>query len=319
MISRSVRLMALLSIAVLLLASVVSASIKKEINKEFEVGSGGELTLETEIGSVEILTTDENKVYVDVVLDSRTSKESRAEDMFEDFEIDFEIDGDNVNITAEYYGNRNNIFNLFGSRKSLRVKYEIRVPAKYDIFIETSGGSIGVGDVEGKVRVKTSGGSLHFEDIKGPVKGRTSGGSIVLESCKGYADIKTSGGSIDIGHVEGEVEAHTSGGSISVDEVMGAIDASTSGGSIVARITKQPQNDCRLTTSGGSVNVYLTPDINVEIDARTSAGRVRSDFEETSSKKRSSKRKSRLVTTIGNGGPEIYLRTSGGDIRIHER
>ena len=302
---------------ILLIASA-SGSVKKEIKKEFSVKPGGELNLETDRGSVEVLTTTENKVIISVKLDSRTSKESRAEEMFEDFEIEFTQDGNNVTIDAEYFGDDSRTFNFFGSdRRNLQVKYEILVPKKYNVFVNTSGGSIGVGDIEGAIRVRTSGGSLHFEDINGPVKGKTSGGSIVLESCRGTADVRTSGGSIQIGHVEGDVEAHTSGGSISVDEVMGSIDASTSGGSISAYITKQPTNDCSLKTSGGSVRVNLASDVSVDIDARTSSGRVRCDFVDDYDS-RYSKRKSSLQTSIGKGGPELYLRTSGGDIRINE-
>ncbi|MEZ5359330.1 MAG: DUF4097 family beta strand repeat-containing protein [Candidatus Zixiibacteriota bacterium] len=304
----------LLILALLLMVSAASATVKKEIHKEFTVQPGGELLVNTEIGSIEVLTGSGNQVTVDVILDSRTTKESRAEDMFEDFSIEFEQSGDNVNVYAEYDGNNRGWFN-FGNRRNLQVKFQVRVPEKYDIFLETSGGSIGVGDVIGEVDVKTSGGSLHFEDIDGPIKGRTSGGSITILSCNGNADIRTSGGSIDIGRVQGTVDAHTSGGSIKVDEVMGSIDATTSGGSIRASITKQPANDCVLKTSGGSVTLELADNIDVDIDAHTSSGRVSSDFDDSN---RQTKRKSSLRTSIGKGGPEIYMRTSGGNIRINK-
>ncbi len=312
------RVALLLFILLLVTAATVSATVKKEINKSFTVGEGGELLVNTEIGTIEVLTSTGNELTVDVILDSRTSKESRAEDMFEDFIIDFEQDGDNVSIYAEYDGNRS--WSLFGNRrKNLKVKYEIRVPKSYNIDLETSGGSIGVGDLVGKVNVRTSGGSLHFEDIDGTIKGRTSGGSITVETCTGDVDIKTSGGSINIGHVSGTVDAKTSGGSINVDEVMGAIDAVTSGGSIKATITKQPADDCQLRTSGGGVSLNLADGLDVDLDASTSSGRVRSDFEDNDRKKyRSKKRKSSLRTSVGQGGPEIYLRTSGGDIRINK-
>ncbi|MEE9443173.1 MAG: DUF4097 family beta strand repeat-containing protein [candidate division Zixibacteria bacterium] len=304
-------------IIVIAFSAMTLAGIKQEITRDFNVSPGGELTIDTEIGSIEVKASNQSNIGVEIILDSKTRDEDRAQDMFDDFEVEFNQDGNAVEIYAEYFGNDSRGWNIFGTRtrRSLQAKFIITVPEKYNVYAKTSGGSIHIGDLEGEVDVRTSGGSLRFDNISGPVKGKTSGGSITLESCKGRADVSTSGGSIEIGHVEGEVSAHTSGGGIEVEEVMGEIDASTSGGSIYARISEQPRGDCRLTTSGGGITVYLSPDINVYLDARTSSGRVKSDFDISSSRR---KKKSSLRGEIGDGGPELYLRTSGGSIRILE-
>jgi DUF4097 and DUF4098 domain-containing protein YvlB len=136
-----------------------------------------------------------------------------------------------------------------------------------------------------------------------------------LEGCTGDAEVKTSGGSIRIGKVQGEVKATTSGGSIKVQEVMGTINAATSGGSVSAYISKQPSGDCSLKTSGGSVSVHLAEDIKVDVDAKTSGGRVRTDFPVTLIGELS---KRKLQAKINGGGPELYLRTSGGSIKIYK-
>jgi DUF4097 and DUF4098 domain-containing protein YvlB len=245
-------------------------------------------------------------------LTARTSRESRAEEIFEDFILDFEQSGDVVRIIGDYErANR-----WFGSdNNKLRVEFLARIPDKFDVDLETGGGSIYVDNLEGKVRVSTSGGSLRFNRIKGPVDASTSGGSITLKSCEGYADVRTSGGSINIGNVDGDVLAKTSGGSITVDEVKGSIEATTSGGSVTAQISEQPKSDCRLSTSGGSVTVYLAEDINVDLDARTSAGRVDSDFKVEVHGRYT---RSSLRGEINGGGPELYLRTSAGNIYINE-
>ena len=109
--------------------------------------------------------------------------------------------------------------------------------------------------------------------------------------------------------------AHTSGGSIRVEEVMGTLKASTSGGSIRALISRQPRGNCRLTTSGGSVTLYLDSDMKVDLDAKTSGGRVRTSFPVTMQGVISRRK---LQGKINGGGPEIYLRTSGGNITIKD-
>ncbi len=307
----------LLSLTILICALVVFLGVgamaghKEYLEKEFDVKPGGLLTLDSDRGSVLVETNSKNKVLIEVVLKADTRDKERAQEIFEDFKIDFSQDGDNVTIEADYKRGSN----FWGKNKNrLQVEFSISVPEKYNLDIVTGGGSITVDDLEGDIEAATSGGSLNFEKIKGSVHGRTSGGSINLKKCEGMADVKTSGGSINIGHVKGDVDARTSGGSINVNEVLGVIDAATSGGSVTAHITGQPKEDCRLTTSGGSVNIYMNEDVKVTLDAKTSAGYVETDFPVTVKGKL---KKSMLRGKINGGGPELYLRTSGGNIHLY--
>ena len=298
---------------ILFIAFSVYGTTQGDIRKTFDVGPGGQLRLESDIGSIDVRTHNRNTLDVEVLFEPRRGGSRRLEDFLDDFDIDFQHHGKDVTIIAEYQKERWNFWNSIG--RYIRVRFMVTVPSKYNVNLKTSGGSISVDDLEGKVVSRTSGGSLEFGRIKGPVKGNTSGGSIRLSGCESNADVKTSGGSINIGSVRGYVNAHTSGGSIHVDEVMGAIDATTSGGSVTASISRQPEDDCRLTTSGGGITAHLDRDIKVDVNARTSGGRVRTDFPVTI---RGEISKRSLKAKINGGGPELYLRTSGGSISIRE-
>ncbi len=282
------------------------------MTRSFDVSEGGALTMDVERASIEVDTQKGETVKVKVVLEAKTSSQSRAQEIFDDYKIDFKHTGSDVTIEADWKGGRG----FFSGGNRIRVHFMVTVPEQYDLDLRTSGGSISVSDIQGEVKANTSGGSLKIETVKGEVQARTSGGSIRLEGCTGDADVKTSGGSIRIGKVHGEVKANTSGGSISVDEVMGRINAHTSGGSISVYISKQPAGDCSLRTSGGSITAKLAEDIKVDVDAKTSGGRVTTDFPVTTRTGELSKHK--LQAQINGGGPELYLRTSGGNIRIRE-
>ena len=306
------------SILILCLLCVTGTALAKErvkgdIKKSFNVKPGGELVLETDIGSIEVKAVSRNVVDVEVRFTPKSGTNRSIRELLEDFDIDFQHRGDDVFIRAEYLRRGSNFWNSIG--RYVRVEFFISVPTSYNVDLKTSGGSISVDDLEGDVTSRTSGGSLHFGRIQGSVNGRTSGGSIELIESDGTAVLGTSGGGIRIGRVRGDVDAHTSGGSIDVDEVMGSIEASTSGGSVRAKITSQPENDCRLTTSGGSVTVYLDENVNVDVNASTSGGRVVTDFPVTI---RGEISKRSLRAKINGGGPELYLRTSGGSIYIRE-
>jgi DUF4097 and DUF4098 domain-containing protein YvlB len=112
------------------------------------------------------------------------------------------------------------------------------------------------------------------------------------------------------------VNAKTSGGNIRVKELMGPITANTSGGSVSAYISRQPESNCDLRTSGGKIEIYLVDDIAINVDAKTSGGKVVTDFPVTV---QGELKKSVLVGKINGGGPELLLRTSGGNIKLFKR
>jgi hypothetical protein len=88
---------------------------------------------------------------------------------------------------------------------------------------------------------------------------------------------------------------------------------------VSASLVGQPKEDCRLTTSGGSIDVSLSRSAHVDLDASTSGGHVWTDFAVSSGTARSNDdRHSReLHGPINGGGPLLYLHTSGGGISVH--
>lgn len=196
------------------------------IEKTFTVNQGGTLSIDTDSGSIEIVSHNNDSVDVRVEKKGRNS---------EDFEVTFSHNGDDVKIV----GDRKGVFSWGNSS----AHFIVRVPERYNV------------------------------DLK------TSGGSIELSSLNGRVEAYTSGGSIKLGQIKGDVDVKTSGGSIRVDGVAGTINAHTSGGSIKAIISEQPIGDSRLTTSGGSVSAQLLGSIAVDLTASTSGGRVHSEFE----------------------------------------
>ncbi len=286
------------------------------ITDEFRVKSGGELVLVSDLGAIEIETAKTNQV--EVRLDANR------------------WDPEDMEVTMEQQGNKVLIRGKFKDRqrwRNMKVVYRITVPREFNVDLNTKSGSIKVNDLVGKVAVATAGGSLTFGNIVGPVTGKTSGGSISLEGGDGPVNLRTSGGSINVGDVQGELDLHTSGGSINIgkvdgdidavtsggaihiDEAHGAIDARTSGGSITAYISQQPNADSQLRTSAGTITVYLEEGIGLDLQARTSVGSVKSEFPVNGK----FKAKKGMSGPINGGGPELFLRTSAGSVKIKKR
>jgi hypothetical protein len=272
------------------------------IQQRFDVAAGGTLSVNAEGASVKVLGRGSKGAEVSV----KRGTDSRAE-IEEDYTVSMTADGDDLVVRVE--SKREGWFN-WRSRKGLEI--EIEVPARYDAEVVTSGGSVTVPELDGRLDARSSGGSVRIGRVAGPTEVNTSGGSVTIEESRGEVLAKTSGGSIRITRAGGPVVAKTSGGSITVSEVAGALQASTSGGSIRATLTEQPAADCELSTSGGSVTVELAPGIAVDLDASAGGGSVRSEIAvdvETKSK-------SKLVGQVNGGGPKMTLNSSGGGVTI---
>jgi hypothetical protein len=329
--TRKVRQAVVFSAALALVAAGLAyAGQDTTITKSFKVEPGGKLVLDTDIGSVEVRGTAAGAVDIRV---EREVRNGHDEKILDEFKLGFEQRGNDVYVTGEY--DRHGLSRLFENLwNKFRVRFVIAVPSAYNADLRTSGGGITVSDLKGEVVSKTSGGSLHFDKITGNVRGNTSGGSIKagfvdgdvdvhtsggdirIEETKGRVLARTSGGGIRISKAWGEVDADTSGGSITAEEVMGALRADTSGGSVTATILSQPKSRCSLSTSGGSITVTLAADIAMDVNAHASGGHVSTDFPVTIQGKIE---RSSLQAKINGGGPELYLRTSGGGIHIKKR
>lgn len=322
---RTNRALRALVIFTLLLPVAAFAGVRDDINRSFDAKSGGKLVLDADFGDIDIRTQAGSKVDVRVVREAKTSSDSKARELFDDYEVTFNQSGEVIEIRAE---TRHSTWNW---SNGLNVRFEITVPSHFSLDLETSGGDIKIADLRGDVEAATSGGDLTLGRVDGVVRVHTSGGDVSLMDVTGDVVAKTSGGDVKVGRVGGRVEAKTSGGDIEVRgaaadlevstsggdielfDIEGAVRAGTSGGSITARLTKTPAEACKLSTSGGSIDLYLSPGVGLQIDASSLGGHVSADVPVTITEMDG---KSRISGSINGGGATMTMRTSSGSIRI---
>ena len=270
------------------------------IDKTYKVKKGGTLYLSSDEGPIDVETWFEDKVRIVVIKRADVRNESRAEEIFEEIEVTIKKSGKDVTVKARTPWRRR--------RRGSVLSFEISVPYKYNVDVETDGGSIRIADLEGNLNVNTEGGSIKVGQIKnGDVKVETAGGSIkIVEIINGNGIANTAGGSIKVGNVSGDLEVRTSGGSIKLGKITGKafahtsggsikvegggtdLDASTSGGSISVNYANGP---VKVSTSGGSISIG---DTKGDIDASTAGGSIR----------------------IGESGGKVIANTAGGSISV---
>jgi hypothetical protein len=193
----------------------------KKIDKQFSVQPGGLLVLDADGGDVTITGSDSQKVSADVSVRG-------SEDQMEKYHVDFEQDGNTIRIKGKF----EHSFLHFYDQHSFEAHYELHVPKKFDLQLETSGGDIVLHSLDGHVKGETSGGDIEAKDITGTVKMNTSGGNIRLQNSSGELTMETSGGDINGKSLTGNVDVETSGGNITISESDARLTAITSGGDI---------------------------------------------------------------------------------------
>ena len=288
-----------LLVAALACASLVFAADSEEehIRKSVPVSSATRLVLNVDAGSIHLQPGNEKTVDVDVYFHGSRPSRGDRERLRREYTLDVAQQGSEIHVTGNFRDGPDQFFGIFRFFTWPReVEYRVTVPKNFNADVATAGGPIAVSDLQGQVHARTSGGPISLEGVEGDV------------------DVSTSGGPISIERNAGRVRAHTSGGPIAINESRGAIDASTSGGPVSATLLGQPKEDCRLSTSGGNIDVRLSRDIHMDLDAATGGGRVSTDFPVTISGERNP---GELRAALNGGGPRLYLRTSGGGIRVH--
>jgi len=187
-----------------------------------------------------------------------------------------------VKIEVEATANSVSVDTIFPKGKNIRVSvnYEVKVPQ-----------GVNLGEV------KSTNGSVYITGPVGHTSASTTNGRIELDGAKGTISLSSTNGRIEAVNIRGELDADTTNGTIVLEMISfeDAIKAKTTNGSITLRV--------------GSLEK-----VNADFNARTVNGSISLDLPVTLKSMKKSRRS--LEGQIGQGGPEISLRTVNGSIKI---
>jgi DUF4097 and DUF4098 domain-containing protein YvlB len=200
-----------------------------------------------------------------------------------------------------------------------------------DVTVRNSNGNVTVRGVKGKATLTGSFGTIVARDVAGATI-QNANGPVTVNDVRGAAEIRTTFGLVTVETVGGGLVVHNANGGVRATAVRGAADVRTTFGPVVLRgidgkVDVRNQNgaidvatsakpgtchDVVLTTSFSPIQVHL-PDAGYAVTARTSFGRIRSDFPLTVT---GTIGEGSLSGTIGSGGCALQLNNSNGDIQI---
>ena len=186
----------ILFVGALLVAATAVAGA--ETTREFPASAGGTLVLDLHAGgSVEITGDGGNAVVVSYSVSGSSAGECR---------VDFEETSGGLRIITDYERRE-------GSHSST-IRFDIRVPDRFDVELDSMGGPLSIDGVEGEFRGKTMGGPLTLHDVRGEARLTTMGGEIRLTDSELDGSLKTMGGEVLFENVIGDVKGSSMGGNV---------------------------------------------------------------------------------------------------------
>ncbi|HJQ68194.1 MAG TPA: DUF4097 family beta strand repeat-containing protein [Blastocatellia bacterium] len=249
-----------LALFVCYLALTVEANQSRDVEKSFRVASGKKLIIDLKTGgSLVIRGWDQDEVSV----------QADGNDP-QIFELDISDVPEGVRIYSRHFGNRRNY--------SSNLKFDIKVPRRFDVAIDTMGGGVTIEGVEGEFTGKTMGGALDLANVKGTARLTTMGGNITLKNSDLDGSLKTMGGRVLFEDVTGDVKGSSMGGNVVYKNVTN-------------RSGKSTGDEVHITTMGGAINVENAP---AGASVTTMGGRIH----------------------IGSAAKFVKAKTMGGDIKI---
>lgn len=273
----------------------------------FNTSLSPSVNISTSGGSIDVIGKMDDEVRVEMYVRRNGRYLDPSDTDLSDFEINIDSNGSTVYAEAR---KKRSGWNLFGSNRNVSISFVVYTPENSTVSGQTSGGSVSAQRITKNLSLRTSGGSVRAKDVEGEIDLRTSGGSVSVENASGRIDGRTSGGSVSARNISGFAELRTSGGSIRLDEIDAKISARTSGGSIRADFLTF-NDDIDLQTSGGNIEINLPEvfDFNIDLKGQRVNTRLRNfsgEFE-----------RDHVEGRIGNGGPLLTARTSGGSVRLN--
>ena len=284
--------------------AVVDAQTAPTVVKEaFNVRQGGQLTLNSEYGTIDVKSTNRNSVDVvftkslksggNIIIGGLTRSEldRLIRELIADFGPAFEQKGSNVFITGEfkqgleYWKRRFPQAHMVFLMKA-KIEFQVTVPRRYDVDLTTGSGEISVDNIGGSVTVEAGFGDVQLTDVSGAAHAQTDSGEITVEGCESKVEAITGFGAIQLTDVSGAAHAQTDSGEITVEGCESKVEAITGFGAIQltdvsgAVNAQTDSGEISVDNIGGSVtvetgfgDVQLT-DVSGAAHAQTDSGEI---------------------------------------------
>jgi len=192
--------------------------------------------------------------------------------------------------------------------------------------VTASFGQVDAAQVQKGIRVVSGNGGILLNEIGGDTSARTTFGQIRASRIEGSFLAENSNGSVQGRDIKGSATVRTTFGGVTLDNVGGKVDVDNENGSVtVSGVAVRSGSTCNpivARTSFAPIRIFLPDNAAYDVSARTSFGRINSDFPLTLSSGTQlgggSVTSVGITSKLGAGGCEMRLTNANGNIDLRK-
>lgn len=205
----------------------------------------GTLHLDHKLGDVSIRAHDRPTVVLSAKIRAAADSQQQADELARLIDVEIRTPGSDVRVETKYpeQRSRRNI--------SFRVDYEIVMPARSPLRLETSFGDVSVEGLRARADITGGHGLVSVRDIGAAVKIDSRFGAIDVSNIRGNAVISNQNGKISARGISGEARITDRFGEVRVDNAGSLIVENGNGAIIVSDV----KGSARLESSFGAIRV----------------------------------------------------------------
>jgi len=198
----------------------------KSVNKSYNVSSSDKLNIQNSFGDVKVTTWNKNEIKVDVSVEVSANSDVLAQKIIDGISVADSKSGNDISFKTSIKG----VNNSHGEKSTMKVNYEISMPASSPLHITNEFGATVLPDYRGEVDLSSKFGSLTTGSLSNVKSVNVEFGKAKIESASnGSVSIKYS--SAEIGKLVGNIKLNlefSSATKINIDNGLTGLDAKVS-------------------------------------------------------------------------------------------
>ncbi|MDT0644397.1 hypothetical protein RM553_16280 [Zunongwangia sp. F363] len=143
---------------------------KKKISKEFKVSATSNLMIDNSYGNIDISTWDENRVVIEVFIETNGNDAEAVRKKLEEINVEFNQSSSGVSAKTHFSKENQSWWNqLFGGSNNvnMQVNYVVKAPARNNVNISNDYGGIYLDRLLGNSRISCDYGKIDIGELRG--------------------------------------------------------------------------------------------------------------------------------------------------------
>lgn len=268
------------------------------MQRSFEVTGPVQLDLRLAAGEIEVDTTLEDRVEVEL-----TARDDESQRLLDAARVETRDAGGRPEVLVDVPARQGGFGLSLLLGREQGVSCHLRCPEGSSLKARTKSADVTAGPRLGDADVATASGDVELGDVGGELSAKTASGDIAVGAVAGKAAVNTASGDVGVESAGGSLSVNTASGDVHVGSASGDAKANTASGDL--RIDAVQEGRVNVNSASGDIAVGVRRGVRAYLDCTTVSGDARSDLDLSSDEP-------------DGDGPlvEIRARTMSGDIRV---